>query len=178
MQFDPNKFKALLHYVVWKAGDKDGFGATKLYKVLWFSDARSYMIQGQPITGEKYIREKYGPLPTHALAVIKELADDRSIRVWNDTYFNKPIRHFHSLRLPDKLSLNDRQREIIEYWIKHIADDHTAESISEESHNYAWEIAKLGEEIPYHAIFATRIHDPEGEELEWASRRAKELGLR
>jgi hypothetical protein len=30
MQFDRDKFKALLHYIVWKTGDVDGFGATKL----------------------------------------------------------------------------------------------------------------------------------------------------
>jgi Protein of unknown function (DUF4065) len=177
MQFDRNKFKSLLHYVVWKTGDKDGFGATKLYKVLWFSDARAYMLAREPITGEVYIRDKFGPLPTHALAVIDELSREGAIRVSNDVYYNKPIRHFHSLRLPDRLTFTEQQRQIIEYWIKHIADEHTAASISEESHDYVWEIAALGEEIPYHAIFATRIRDPEGEELEWASRKAKELGL-
>jgi len=177
MQFDRSKFKVLLHYVVWKAGDKDGFGATKLYKVLWFSDARAYMLHGEPITGEVYIREKFGPMPRHADSVIRELADDGAIRFWMDTFHNRPIRHYHSLRVPDRLSLNEAQKQIVDYWIKHIADDHTAESISEQSHDYAWEIAKLGEEIPYHAIFATRIRDPEGEELDWALRRAKELGL-
>jgi hypothetical protein len=29
MEFNREKFKALLHYVVWKAGDVDGFGAIK-----------------------------------------------------------------------------------------------------------------------------------------------------
>ena len=177
MQFDQNKFKSLLHYIVWKTGDADGFGATKLYKVLWFSDARAYMLQGEPITGETYVREKYGPLPRHALSLIDELSREGAIRVTADVYFGKSIRHFHSLRLPDKLALTDRQREIVEYWIKHIADEHTAASISEESHDYAWEIATLGEEIPYHAIFATRIREPDGEELKWASDKAKELGL-
>jgi hypothetical protein len=177
MQFDRDKFKALLHYIVCGAGHKDGFGATKLYKVLWFSDARAFMLFGEPITGESYVRATFGPMPRHALSVIRALEGDGAIRVRNDTYFNKPIRYFHSLRTPDKLSLDTRQRQIVEYWIKHIGDDHTAVSISEESHDYAWEIAKLGEDIPYHAIFANRIRDPEGDELEWASRRAKELGL-
>jgi hypothetical protein len=43
MQFDREKFKSLMHYVIAKAGDEDGFGAVKLYKILWFSDARAYM---------------------------------------------------------------------------------------------------------------------------------------
>jgi Protein of unknown function (DUF4065) len=177
MQFDHNKFKALLHYVVWKAGDTDGFGAVKLYKVLWFSDARAYQLHRAPITGETYVREKFGPMPRHGQSTIKELERDEAIEVTSGDFFGKAIRHFHSMRSPDKLSLTDNQRGIVKYWIKHIADEHTAQSISDESHDYAWEIAKVGEEIPYHAIFAARIRDPEGEELKWATEKAKALGL-
>jgi hypothetical protein len=175
--FDRNKFKSLLHYVVWKAGDRDGFGATKLYKVLWFSDARAFMLKRKPITGETYIREKYGPLPKHAMDVITELERDGAIELRNTRYFNKALRQFHSLRTPDRLALEDGEREIVDYWIQHIAYDHTAASISEESHDLAWEIARMGEEIPYFAIFATRIRDPDEKEIAWARQRAKELGL-
>jgi hypothetical protein len=177
MDFDRDKFKALLHYVVWRAGDRDGFGATKLYKVLWFSDARAFMLTQKPITGETYIRQKHGPLPNHAIGIIGELEREGAIRVWNDRYYNRAIRRFKSLRNPDRLTLDDQQREIVDYWIEHIASDHTATSISEESHDLAWELAKMGEVIPYHAIFATRIRDPVGEELEWARSRARDLGL-
>jgi hypothetical protein len=177
MQFDREKFKALLHYIIWRAGDRDGFGATKLYKVLWFSDARAFMLTKTPITGEIYIREKFGPLPKHGISAIDELQREGAIRVWNDRYFNKPFRRFKSLRSPDRVRLTDEQRQIVEYWIEHIATEHTATSISEESHDLAWEIAKLGEEIPYAAIFATRVRDPNGRELDWAKSRAKELGL-
>jgi hypothetical protein len=177
MDFDRATFKALLHYVIWKAGDSDGFGAVKLYKVLWFSDARAYMLAGEPITGETYVREKYGPMPRHAPGIIHELQSEEVIRVWNDQYYNRQIRRFQSLQKPDRLTITDNQRAIVDYWIKHIDEDHTAESISEQSHDVAWEIAELGEPLPYHAIFATRIRDPKGKELEWAASRAKELGL-
>src|SRR5579871_3274000 len=131
MQFDHDKFKALLHYVVWQAGDRDSFGAVKLYKVLWFSDAREYQLRGTPITGETYVREKYGPVPQHGLSTIDELKRESVISVTKDDYYGKSIRRFHSLRLPDKLSLSDDQRNTVDYWIKHIAADHTAQSISD-----------------------------------------------
>ena len=177
MQFDREKFKSLMHYIIAKAGDEDGFGAVKLYKILWFSDARAYMLSGEPITGETYIREKYGPLPVHAIGVINELVEEGAIRVWNDVYYNRHIRRFRSLRAPDRPRLSDDQRAIVEYWLKHIVEDHTAETISEQSHDLAWEVAQIGEALPYHAIFASRIRDPKGKELEWATSRAKELGL-
>jgi hypothetical protein len=102
MQFDRGKFKSLVHYVIARAGDRDGFGAVKLYKVLWFSDARAYMLTGNPITGETYIREKYGPLPVHALGVLEELSLDGIIRIWDDVHYNHRIRRFSSLTNPDR----------------------------------------------------------------------------
>jgi hypothetical protein len=177
MQFDKTKFRSLLHYVIWKTGDREGFGTTKLYKVLWFSDARAFMLYKEPITGETYIRQKYGPMPKHAAGVLNEMQTQGVIRIWIDKYFNQSIRRFESLQNPDRLTLTDTQRQIVEYWIKHIADDHTATSISEETHDYTWEIATLGEELPYAAIFASRARDPEGSELEWAKSRVKDLGL-
>jgi Protein of unknown function (DUF4065) len=177
MEFDRNKFKALLHYVVWKAGGRHGFGTTELYRVLWLSDARAYMLTKQPITGEIYIREKNGPLPTHALGTISELERDNKISVWNDRYDNEPIQRFKSMIDPDKLLLDDEQRDIVDYWMQYIASERTAESINEESHDLAWKLAKVGEELPYYALFAARVRDPQSEELEWARSRATDLGL-
>ena len=57
MAFDREKFKQLVHYVIWN-GKRDWFGATKLNKVLWFADARAYVLTGRPITGATYIREE------------------------------------------------------------------------------------------------------------------------
>src|ERR1035437_3717318 len=152
MHFDRDKFKALIHYVVWSVGVRDGFGAEKLYKVLWFSDARAYALFGEPITGESYVREKYGPISHHAVSVIEELIDDGTICCWNDTYFNMQIQYFHSLRIPSKSSLSALDRAIVEPWIKNISSEfHTATSISEETYDYAWKIANIGEELPYRA---------------------------
>src|SRR5436305_11989710 len=81
MQYDAEKLKRLFHYVAWKAGRRDWFGATKLYKVLWFADARQYVLTGEPITGETYIREKHGPIPKHAMQVRAELERAGVIKV-------------------------------------------------------------------------------------------------
>jgi hypothetical protein len=178
MQFDRDKFKALLHYFVWSVGVRVGFGAARLYKVLWFSDAHAYARFYEPITGESYVREKYGPFPRHVLPVIQELIDDGTIRCWNDTYFNMPIKYFRSLRTPAKLSLSPLHKEIVEQWIKNISNEYyTATSMSGETYDYAWKMADIGEELPYRAIFANRIREPKGEELEWVLKRAQELRL-
>jgi hypothetical protein len=45
------------------------------------------------------------------------------------------------------------------------------------THDYGWEIAQMGEEIPLYAILAERIPHPEGDELDWARKYAEQNGL-
>lgn len=176
--FDHEKFKRLVHYVIWRAGDRDGFGAVKLNKILWFSDARAYMLRGKPITGATYIREKWGPVPRPMMPIREELVRDGVIRVWSDRYFDYASTRFKAVRKPTDLTIFDADEiATVDWWIDHIDKDHSASSASEESHDYAWEIAEMGEELPYHAIFATRMRQPDDTERDWARRRAKELSL-
>ena len=81
MEFDRTKFKRLVHYIVWKVGKHDWFGATKLNKVLWFVDACAYALTGSPITGETYTRGEFGPVPKHIVPVRRELAEEGAIKV-------------------------------------------------------------------------------------------------
>jgi hypothetical protein len=176
--FDREKFKRLVHYVIWRAGGRDGFGAVKLNKILWFSDARAFMLRGKPITGASYIREKWGPVPRPMMPIREELTREGAIQIWSDRHFDFPSTRFKALRAPSDLSIFDADEiKTVDWWIEHIDKDHTAGSASEESHDYAWEIAEMGEELPYHAIFATRMRQPDDTERKWAEQRAKELGL-
>jgi len=173
MQFDRDKFKQLVHYIAWKAGKRDWFGATKLNKVLWFADARQFVLHGVPITGAIYIREKYGPVPKQMMPIRDELEREGQISVLKE---GNLIRIVASIK-PDLSMFKTEELQGVDYWIDHIDKDHTAGSISEESHDYAWEIAKLGEELPLFAILANRIRDPNDEELEKLRVGAKARGL-
>jgi hypothetical protein len=176
MDFDRAKFKALVHYVIWKAGRRDRFGATKLNKVLWFADARAFVLTGKPIAGATYIREKWGPVPKQIMPVRAELERDGAIKVTigrSDGDHTK----FTALFAPVTTLLSQEELATVDYWINYIDKSHTATSISDESHDYAWEIAKLGEEIPLFAVLTNRIRDPNEKELAWAKSRALEKRL-
>ena len=177
MSFNRAKFRALVHYIVWRAGGRESFGATKLNKVLWFADARTYMLHGHPITGESYIRQKHGPVPQHIEAILAELIADGMLRSWTEPFEMVTIRRFTTDVAPDTSPFSAGELSVVDWWIKHVADEHTARSISELSHNYTWEIAAMGEEIPLYAVFASQIRAPLGKELEWAKAEAERLGL-
>lgn len=67
--YDRSRLKSLVHYVIWAADAHPKFGATKLNKIAWFSDARRFVLSGQSITGSPYIREKHGPVPRDIMIV-------------------------------------------------------------------------------------------------------------
>lgn len=177
MDFDREKFKNLIHYIVWKISGRDGFGATKLYKVLWFSEARSFLLYQQPIAGAVYIREKHGPVPRLGMQIRDELVHEGKIsqRQVNRGKYQEWV--FGSKMPPPINFLSENEREIVDWWIEHIDKDHTASSISDLSHDYAWEIARQGEELPFHAFLSSRLREPTEAELRSAKDRAKALGL-
>jgi len=175
-QFDRDKFKALVLYVIWRAGEARDFGATKLNKVLWFSDARAFEAYGKSITGETYVRQKFGPVPRHMLPVLDELQQEELIETFTERHFDYEVTRYKAHQPPSTSLFSADELGLIDWWIKHIAEDHTATSISEKSHDYAWQIAKMGEELPFHAFLASRIRQPRDDELEWARSASEDLG--
>lgn len=173
MEFDREKFKQLVHYVIWKAGHRDWFGATKLYKALWFAEARLYVLTGKPITGAAYIRQEHGPVPRAIMPIREELAREGAILIRQE---GKMLR-FTALTRPDTAAFSPDELKTVDWWINHIATDHTAQTISDESHDYAWEIAHMGEELPFFALFASRVRPPDNSELAWAKGMATALEL-
>lgn len=173
MQFDREKFKNLVVYIAWKAGRRDWFGATKLNKVLWFSEARAYVFHGSPIVGATYIREKFGPVPKQMMPIRKELEKARQIRVFQEG----SLVRITADKKPDMSQFTKTELQIIDHWIEHIDKEHTAKSISDKSHDYAWEIAREGEEVPLYAILAERIREPDAQRLERLKEKARAHGL-
>ena len=175
--YDRERLKALLHYVIWVAGARPGFGAVKLYKVAWFSDARRFVLAGNSITGAAYVREKYGPMPRDAWSVREELASIGAIRQWKDRVYDHEAWRFKALTPPNVNFFSGDEKKEVDYWIRHIDEDHTAETISDLSHGYGWEIASTGERLPFHSVLAQRIRDPNEEELQWAREAARQIRL-
>ena len=173
MSYDTKKFKTLVHYVVWRTRQYEGFGAVRLYKVLWLSDLKAYMLHRKPITGATYVREGFGPVPIQIMSICAELEAEGVITMRRMPYGNMMITRFHADEHPNMTLFSEEERRIIDGRIQDAADPARDES----EDDFAWQIATEGEEIPMYAIFARRIGAPEGEEMEWAKTEAKRLGL-
>lgn len=64
-------------------------GKTKLFKLLYFADSRFYLEYGKTITGDKYVKYKEGPIPSHANQILKKMQKNLmeiDIKKWGDKF--------------------------------------------------------------------------------------------
>jgi hypothetical protein len=173
MAFKRDKFKRLVHYVSWRAGKRDGFGSVKLNKVLWFADTEAFALTLEPITGAKYTRQQFGPVPKAIMPIRDELVKEGKIQIAREGNLDR----LTALTKPDMQPFTSSEIAIVDWWIEHIATHETAATISAKSHDYTWQIAALGEDLPMVASFAARIRAPRAEEEAWGKEVADKLRL-
>ena len=90
IQFDREKFKDVVHYVVDYVRANLGteaLGNTKLHKVLYYSDILRYLDTGQPLTGVEYQRQKFGPTARYLTWALKELEAEGRVSVTKRNYY-------------------------------------------------------------------------------------------
>ena len=134
---------------------REGFGSTKLNKALWFAEARTFEAFGKPITGETFVRDKYGPRSQHLTAVCDELERNAIIEKFVERIYDFEAIRYRAFEPPSTVDFSDEEFGFADWWISFI-DKHTATSISDLSHDYGWEIAGMGEVLPLYAFLAQK----------------------
>jgi hypothetical protein len=146
------KLAELVLYIATKCDGDHRFGATKLNKILAFSDFIAYYRRGKPITGVEYMRLPQGPVPRRLLPITKDMEAKRElafVEITDGKFTQKrvvPLRPANlSLFTADEIAIVD---EVIKaFWMR------TAKAISEFSHGMAWKAAGDKGLIPYESVF-------------------------
>jgi len=148
-----NKFEEVLLYISEKCSALPAFGATKLNKMLFYSDALAYALLGAPITGFDYQKLQNGPVPVNILRVKDEMVQsgDLSIKVV-PLPSGKSQHRAVAMRPPNLEEFSSEEIQIIDRVISTFQHS-TADSVSEFSHQeVGWKAARLKETIPYGTI--------------------------
>jgi len=165
---DREKFKTLVHYVCAKCEDPSLLGATKLNKILWYSETFAFLNFGHPISGARFVKRQFGPAPTAILPILAELAEEKAIAIKDVSFYGFPKREFLSLKAPSiEGQFLAQEIAIVDGVIDAICNDHTAKSIMQLSHDDIWEMASIGEELPLYTALAERGEVTE-EDVQWA----------
>lgn len=132
------------------------FGATKLNKLLFFSDFLSYLHYGKSISGSKYEARPEGPM----LKGFYELRDQmvgKDIVVRPKGFWGYVQHKTLALRSADISNFSAEEMNIIIRVVNEYRDL-SASQISALSHEFlGWQAVDFGEEIPYEtALVSTR----------------------
>jgi hypothetical protein len=163
------KLNAAVHYIISRC-QPDDLGATKLNKILWFADVAYYERYGKSITGDEYVKRQFGPVPKHVPMATRELEAAGLIVSKQVDFFGKPKTEFWALEEADINGFDPNAIAIIDQMVDWICHDHTASSISDQTHDLLWESAEMGEIIPLGAALAFRAAEITEEDIVWARR--------
>lgn len=167
-----NTYESVVHYICESTKEcPERLGATKLNKVLWFSDLLSYIETGKSITEETYIKRQYDPVPKNILSVISSLERLGKIARRDESFHGFLQKQLISLSSCDDSFLTEAQRKIIDDIIEKICKNYTASSISELTHDDLWSMAQDGEEIPLYAVFSFKPGEIHDRDIDWANQR-------
>jgi hypothetical protein len=148
-QFNETKFRALLVYVAEQSKDDPFFGATKLNKILYYSDFRAYRELGHSITGADYQKLDEGPAPRQLLPIRRALIAEGLIRMEARPMFNHVQHRMMVVKNPYGAVLTQDEKVIADEVCRELRGM-TARAVSDLSHTEpGWLLADYNESISY-----------------------------
>ena len=177
--FDQNKFREVVLYIAEQSDNDRRFGATKLNKLLYFSDFKAFGMLGAPITGATYQRLDRGPAPRELLPTLRSMEDAGEIERFERRYFNRPQKVIRALRKSDAESiLTTAELEIVDAVLAELRDLN-ASQVSALSHlDTGWRLARDREDIPYETVYISDREPTPSERSAWERAVAERRGQR
>ena len=148
-----DRLRELILYIAEECQADSKFGATKLNKILWWSDFLACAQRGKPITGIEYMRLGKGPAPKRLLPVREAMQADGEIVVTKVASLGGYVQQrIVPLREPDLSVFQPAEIALVDRVIRALWPK-TAKGVSNLSHGKAWEVAADRAPIPYEAVF-------------------------
>ena len=148
-----NKFKNVLLYILERCAGKPNIGETVLYKLLYFSDFNYYERYEEHLTGAKYRKLPYGPVPQKLDTIILQMLDQKQLQRVKSDYHGYQQTRYLPLVKANLTLLKASEKEVIDRVIEQMSD-WSAAAISSYSHkDMPWQATKEGEEINYELAF-------------------------
>ena len=151
-----NKFKNVLLYILERCAGKPNVGETVLNKLLYFSDFNYYELYEEHLTGAKYRKLPFGPVPQKLDTIINQMIDKGQLQRVKTDYHGYPLIRYLPLEKADLTELRASEKEVIDRVIEQMSD-WSANMISAYSHgDKPWKASQLNEDINYELAFYRR----------------------
>lgn len=147
------KFKNVLLYILERCAGKPNVGETVLYKLLYFSDFNYYELYEVHLTGARYKKLPYGPVPQKLDSIIGQMIEKGQLQRVKSQFHGFPQTRYLPLEKPDLTELLASEKEVIDRVIEQMSD-WSAAAISNYSHkDLPWEVTEEGRDIDYELAF-------------------------
>ncbi len=157
IKFDSVKFKQLFLYILEKCGSKPNVGETVLYKLLYFCDFDFFEINEAPLTGMKYKKMQFGPVPDQLMftGVIREMREEGLIEKVTRPYIGNTVQtRYVNFVAADLSVFNYEMIKVVDIVINRLSDM-SARQIEDHSHtDHPWQVTNTNEEIDYSTVFS------------------------
>lgn len=151
--FQIKKFKNVLLYILERCAGKPNVGETVLCKLLYFADFNYYELYEEHLTGAKYRKLPYGPVPHRFDTIIHQMIEKGQLQRVKSSYRGFAQTRYLPLEKADLTQLKASEKETIDKVIEQLSD-WSATAISHYSHkDMPWLASKEGEEINYELAF-------------------------
>lgn len=148
-----DKFRNVLLYILERCAGKPNVGETVLYKLLYFADFNYYEYYEEHLSGARYRKLPYGPVPQDFQVIINQMIQESLLKRVKTEYHKYTQTRYLPLVKPNLTLLKASEKDILDKVIDQMSD-WSATSISEYSHrDMPWLASKDGEEINYELVF-------------------------
>jgi transcriptional regulator with XRE-family HTH domain len=151
-----DKFKNVLLYLLECCAGKPNVGETVLNKLLYFCDFNYYEIYEEHLTGARYKKLPYGPVPQQLDSIINQMIADKQLQRIKTEYHGFTQTRYLPLTKPDLTQFSAAEKTVIDDVIRQMGD-WNANTISEYSHkDKPWRATDDGDYIGYNLVFYRR----------------------
>jgi transcriptional regulator with XRE-family HTH domain len=148
-----DKFKNVLLYVLEYCAGKPNVGETVLNKLLYFCDFNYYELYEEHLTGARYKKLPYGPVPQNLNQIIHQMIDNGQLKRVKTEYHGLTQTRYLPLEKTDLTKLSAAEKTVIDNVLLQMSD-WNASKISEYSHHdMPWIATKDSAYIRYNLAF-------------------------
>lgn len=152
-EFNRGRVANLVLYLGARSTADEGYGMTKLNKLLYRADTEAFRLLGESITGATYQKQELGPVLAGLQGILEDMAGQQLL-AWKHYPAGSYVRDVpEPLMSPDMRRFSPAELEIVDGSLEELAA-HGGKSVSEWSHEEwaGWRITPVGTPIPYETV--------------------------
>jgi transcriptional regulator with XRE-family HTH domain len=155
IKLDKKKLRNLILYILARCGGKPNVGETVLYKLLYFIDFDSFELSEKSVTGLKYVKLQFGPVPAvrEYCSVLDKMVENQEIKIIKQEYHGFPQKKYVALVDSDQSVFVADEIVLINRVISRLSDMSATKIEAYVHEDVPWKATGTGNVIDYRLVF-------------------------